>query len=72
VINESLGCRLAQLRKARGWTQETFAEKCGYWTEFVSLVERGLNAPSVAGLERVARALKVEVKDLFDFGKAQP
>ena len=36
---------------------------------FCRLVERGLNAPSVAGLEKVAKALKVEIKDLFDFAK---
>jgi len=69
VIERFLGRRIAQLRKARGLTQEAFAEKCGYSTEFVSLVERGLNAPSVAGLEKVAKALKVEIKDLFDFTK---
>lgn len=67
MIEQSLGRRIAKLRKAHGLTQEAFAERCGYSTEFVSLVERGLNAPSVAGLEKVAKALKVEVKDLFDF-----
>ena len=35
--------------------------------EFVSLVERGVNAPSVAGLERFAKVLKVDVRDLFTF-----
>jgi transcriptional regulator with XRE-family HTH domain len=69
VIVQSLGRRIAELRKARGLTQEAFAEQCGYSTDFVSLVERGLNAPSVAGLEKVAKALKVEVRDLFDFTK---
>lgn len=69
MITQSLGRRIAELRKTRGLTQEAFAEKCGYSTEFVSLVERGLNAPSVAGLEKVANALKVEIKDLFDFAK---
>lgn len=69
MIEQSLGRRIAALRKARGLTQEAFAEKCGYSTDFVSLVERGLNAPSVAGLEKVAKALKVEIKDLFDFAK---
>jgi len=67
VIEKSLGRRIAELRKARNLTQESFAERCGYSTEFISLVERGLNSPSVAGLARVAKALKVEVKDLFDF-----
>ena len=69
MIEQSLGRRIAALRKARGLTQEAFAEKCGYSTDFVSLVERGLNAPSVAGLEKVAKALNVQIKDLFDFAK---
>jgi transcriptional regulator with XRE-family HTH domain len=40
--------------------------------EFVSLVERGVNAPSVARLEDFARALKVEVVDLFTFTGRKP
>ncbi len=35
--------------------------------EFISLVERGVNAPSVAGLEKFAKALKVDVRELFTF-----
>ena len=31
------------------------------------MVERGVNAPSVAGLEKFARAFRVEVRDLFTF-----
>lgn len=69
MIEKSLGERIAELRKANGLTQEQLAEKAGYSVEFISLVERGLNAPSVAGLAKIAKALKVEVKDLFDFGK---
>ncbi len=68
MIEKSLGKRIAELRKARSLTQEKFAEKSGYSIEFISLVERGVNAPAVAGLEKIAKALGVEVKDLFDFG----
>jgi transcriptional regulator with XRE-family HTH domain len=67
VIEKALGKRIAELRKAKGFTQEQFAEKSGYSVEFVSLVERGVNAPAVAGLEKIAKVLGVEVKDLFDF-----
>jgi transcriptional regulator with XRE-family HTH domain len=69
VIEKSLGRRIAEIRKSNGLTQEDLAEKSGYSVEFISLVERGLNAPSVAGLAKIAKALKVEVKDLFDFRK---
>ena len=47
------------------------AEALGCSVEFISLVERGVNAPSVAGLEKFAKVLKVEVKELFDFSKNQ-
>lgn len=69
MIEKELGKRIAELRKTNGLTQEALAEKCGYSVEFISLVERGLNAPSVAGLAKIAKALKVEVKDIFDFGR---
>jgi len=62
-----LGERISDIRRSNGLTQEQLAEKSGYSIDFISLVERGLNAPSVAGLERIAKALRIEVKDLFDF-----
>jgi len=48
-------------------TQEQLAEAVGCSVEFVSLVERGVNAPSVANLDKFARILRVEVKELFTF-----
>jgi transcriptional regulator with XRE-family HTH domain len=35
--------------------------------DFLSLLERGINAPSFETLERLARALKVRVVELFNF-----
>jgi transcriptional regulator with XRE-family HTH domain len=67
VLQQKLGRRIASLRKARKLTQEQLAEASGYSVEFVSLVERGVNAPSVAGLEKFAKVLKTEVKELFNF-----
>jgi transcriptional regulator with XRE-family HTH domain len=67
VVQKKLGQRIASLRKARKLTQEQMAEALGCSVEFVSLVERGVNAPSVAGLEKYARVLKVEIKELFTF-----
>ena len=67
MIEKKLGRRIAELRTKAGLTQEQLAEKAGYSTEFISLVERGKNSPSVAGLERVAKALKCELHTLFKF-----
>ena len=67
MLQKKLGRRIAELRRARKLTQEQLAEAVGRSVEFISLVERGVNAPSVAGLADFARVLKVEVRDLFTF-----
>ncbi|HPO07581.1 MAG TPA: helix-turn-helix transcriptional regulator [bacterium] len=69
MIKKSLGKHIAILRRNKKLSQEDLAEKSGYSVEFISLVERGINAPSVAGLEKIAKALGVEIRDLFDFRK---
>ena len=72
MLQQRLGQRIADLRKNRRLTQAQFARALGCSVEFVSLVERGVNAPSVARLEDFARALKVEVVDLFTFPGRKP
>lgn len=67
MLKKQLGRRIATLRRAAELTQAKLAEKSGYSLEFISLVERGINAPSVDGLERIAKTLRVSVRDLFDF-----
>jgi len=67
MLQKKLGQRIAALRKTRKLTQAALAKKVGCSVDFISLVERGVNAPSVAGLEKFARVLKVEVTDLFTF-----
>ena len=67
MLQKKLGQRIAGLRRSNELTQEQLAEAVNCSVEFVSLVERGVNAPSVAGLEKFAKVLKVEVRDLFTF-----
>ena len=69
MIKKALVKRIADLRKRNRFSQEALAENSGYSVEFISLVERGVNAPSVSGLAKIAKALGVQVKDLFDFRK---
>jgi transcriptional regulator with XRE-family HTH domain len=70
VIKKSLGKRIATLRRSQKISQEDLADRSNYSVEFISLVERGVNSPSVDGLAKIAKALGVEVKDLFDFREA--
>ena len=67
MLQKKLGQRIADLRRSRELTQEQLAEAVDCSVEFISLVERGVNSPSVAGLEKFAKVLKVEVRDLFTF-----
>ena len=67
MLQRKLGKRIGDLRRAKKLTQEQLAEAVGCSVEFISLVERGVNAPSVAGLEKFSEVLRVEVKELFTF-----
>lgn len=67
MLQKKLGQRIAALRRSRELTQEQLAEAVDCSVEFISLVERGVNAPAVAGLEKFAKVLRVEVRDLFTF-----
>jgi transcriptional regulator with XRE-family HTH domain len=46
-------------------TQEQFAEMLDISVDFLSLIERGRNAPSFESLEKFAKRLRVGVSDLF-------
>ncbi len=48
-------------------TQEQFAEALEISVDFLSLIERGINAPSFETLERIAKRLRLSLADLFTF-----
>lgn len=62
-----LGARIKELRKARGLSQERLSEKVGIDPKHLSRIEVGNSYPSLDTLERIATALGVEAKDLFEF-----
>jgi transcriptional regulator with XRE-family HTH domain len=48
-------------------THERFAETLDISVDFLTLIERGINAPSFATLDKVSRRLKIFVAGLFTF-----
>lgn len=68
-LRQQFGIRLKAIRLERKLTQEEFAELVGISVDFLSLIERGVNAPSFAVLERMAGKLRLPVRELFDFRK---
>ena len=65
-LKNTVGAKIKLLRLENNLTQEKLSEKAGISIDFLSLIERGKNAPSFESLEKIASALKVPVKELFD------
>jgi len=61
-----VGRRLKELRLQRGLSQEELAFRSGLHRTYVSSTERGQRNVSLVNIERLARALDVELGDLFD------
>jgi len=71
-LRKNFGQRLLAIRHERQLTQERFAELVGISVDFLSLIERGINAPSFEILEQMAKSLKLPVKAFFDFPERRP
>jgi len=67
-----LGQQIADLRRQRWLTQVQLPTTVGCPVGFIKLVERGMNAPSVARSEDFAKAVNVGVADLFNFAGRTP
>lgn len=67
TTKELLGARIKEVRKSRKISQEQLSEKVDVDPRYISRIEVGRSYPSLETLENIARALEVEVKELFDF-----
>jgi transcriptional regulator with XRE-family HTH domain len=56
-LSEMVGERIRHMRHSRKMTLVELAEQCELSHPFLSQLERGLARPSIASLERIARAL---------------
>jgi DNA-binding XRE family transcriptional regulator len=57
--------KFRQLRESRGMTTRGLAREAGVSTETINAIEHGRRQPTVTTLDKLARALDVEVKDFF-------
>lgn len=62
-----LGLRIKELRKKRGFTQDRLSEMVNIEPKHLSRIEVGNSYPSLDTLEKIAVALKAEMKDFFEF-----
>ena len=61
------GKRLAQLRKAKGWSQEMLSLESGVARSYLGGVERGQRNIALINICRLAEALEVKPAELFYF-----
>ncbi len=60
-----LGANVRRLRKETGLSQEKFALEHGLDRTYVSGIERGARNPTITVVERLAKALDVDIEELF-------
>lgn len=66
TLYEKLGKRIRELRQAKGMSQEELAAESGLHRAYMWEVEKGRNI-SIKTAYKIARALKVDLRDLFSF-----
>lgn len=67
-----LGARIRELRILKGFSQEDFAAEVGLDRTYMGGIERGERNLAAINLIRIAKALKVEVGELFPAIKHLP
>lgn len=61
----ALGWRVKHLRESKEWTQEALAGRAGLDRSYIAGIEAGIRNPSTRALAKLARALAVDLSELF-------
>lgn len=62
---QSFGKRIAEVRKSKGMTQNQLAERVNMSVVTIAYIETGKRWVRLATLDKIAKALKVSVSELF-------
>jgi transcriptional regulator with XRE-family HTH domain len=64
-ILRQFGNKVKKLRKNRGWSQEELAKRAGLHRTYIGSIERSERNVSLLNIDRIARALNIQAKDLL-------
>ena len=64
-ILADFGSNVKHIRKIRGWSQEKLAKKTGLHRTYIGSIERNERNVSLINVERIAKALNVNLKKLL-------
>lgn len=68
---DSMGMRIRQVRKAKGWSQDELAKKCGISMSFLGHIERGSRIMSLETFVSLCAALDTTADELL-WGEVHP
>ena len=66
-LRKKFGKRIKELRKLKGLTQEQIAELINIEPPNISKIESGTHFPQPENIEKIAKVLELNIKELFDF-----
>lgn len=69
TIEQKFGKRIREIRLARGISQEELAFKSGMHRTYLGGIERGERNPCLKNIASIAKALGVNLADLFSYSK---
>uniref|UniRef100_UPI004027C4A8 helix-turn-helix domain-containing protein n=1 Tax=Candidatus Cryptobacteroides bacterium TaxID=3085639 RepID=UPI004027C4A8 len=61
----AFGRKILALRKERNLSQEQLADMAGVHRTYIGMIERAEKNITLCNIERIAKALEVNIKDLF-------
>lgn len=67
IFYKNLGKQIKSLRENAHMTQEKLAEKSGISLDYLGKIEVNINKPGLKTILKLANALHLPVKELFDF-----
>ncbi len=65
TLLKEFGEHIRQLRKARGYSQESFAAKLKLHRTYIGAIERGEKNITIKNLEKLANCLELKISDIF-------
>ena len=65
AVSKKVGRKIKQVRKEKNITQEDLALNSGLNRAYIGYIERGERNPSTDTLSKIAKSLKVPLKELF-------